>query len=147
MPNVVPAWTGFLGAVTGMNGAGITVGEMGSSSKDESFEGVAMIFLVREVLRRATDLEAAIDVFRRGPRTCGFNFIVGSGDERRAAAIEVTRSKMFVSGLGDAAEAVPPHAPIDGAVRRSNHFVGPELAATQRDPYDPRQSAKASWAL
>ena len=77
-----------------------------------------MIFLVREVLRRADRLQAAIDMFRRGPRTCGYNFIVGSGDERQAVAIEVTRRQMFVAGFGDPAENLPPHSALIDAVSR-----------------------------
>ncbi|MHC4079280.1 MAG: C45 family autoproteolytic acyltransferase/hydrolase, partial [Planctomycetota bacterium] len=145
--NAVPAWAGFLGSVTGLNLRGISVGEMGSNSSDEDYAGVPMIFLVREVLRRSKTLDEAVAVFRKGPRTCGFNFIVGSGRERSAVALEVTRSHFFVSGMGDKNENVAPHSAMPDAVRRSNHFVSEKLAATQRKVYDPRKSKERSWEL
>ena len=144
IPNAVPTWAGFLGSVTGLNLRGISVGEMGSNSSDESYAGVPMIFLVREVLRRSKTLDEAVSVFRKGPRTCGFNFIVGSGRELKAVALEVTRNHFFVSGMGDEKENVAPHSALPDAVRRSNHFVSKELAATQRKRYDPRHSRAAA---
>ncbi len=146
--NAVPAWAGFLGSVTGMNVAGISIGEMGSASRDEEFTGLPMIFMVRRALRQARTLEAALEVFRRGPRTCGFNFIVGSGDEGKAVALEVTRNQLFVSGFGDPAENIAPHTALPDMVRRTNHFVGQNTAQTQRRPgqgYDPAVYMAASW--
>lgn len=148
LASAVPAWAGFLGSVTGINTAGITIGEMGSASRDEDYAGIPMIFMVREALRRARTLEQALEVFRRGPRTCGFNFIIGSGDERKAVALEVTRGQVFVAGLGDPAENVAPHTAMADMVRRTNHFVGRNTAKTQRRPgegYDPRAYMAGSW--
>jgi len=145
--NAVPAWGGFLGSVTGLNLRGISVGEMGSNSSDESYAGIPMIFLIREVLRRSNTLDEAVSIFRKGPRTCGFNYIVGSGQELNAVALEVTRNHFFVSGMGDEKENVAPHSALPDAVRRSNHFVSKKLAATQRKRYDPRQSRERSWEL
>lgn len=145
IPSVVPSWAGVLGAVTGMNGAGIAIGEMGSQCKDEDQHGIPMIFQVREVLRRATTLAQAVAVFREGPQTCGYHFVVSSGDEREAVALEVSRSHFAVFRMGDANENQEPHTALKDVVRRANHFVAPDLAATQRDPYDPRISKASSW--
>ena len=148
IPNAVPAWAGFLGAVTGMNSAGISVGEKGSESNDESYAGMPMIFTVREVLRRTRTLDEAVAVFQKGPRTCGFNFIVGSGSERKAVAIEVTRNHFFLSGFGDPVENVPPHQTMPDTVRRTNHFVGRNTAKTQprRDThYHPKHHREGTW--
>jgi hypothetical protein len=146
--NAVPAWAGFLGAVTGLNLAGISIGEKGSASRDESLAGMPMIFTVRQVLRRASTLAQAVEVVRRGPRTCGFNYIVGSGDERQAVALEVTRHEFFVAGFGDDHESVPPHETLPFMVRRTNHFVGRDTAASQRRPgqgYHPEAYMAGSW--
>ena len=48
-------------------------------------------------------------------------------------------------GMGDPAENVAPHFAIEHCVRRVNHFVAPDLASTQRTPYDPRVSETSSW--
>ncbi len=145
--HAVPAWAGFVGGVTGINAAGISIGEKGSDSRDEAFTGFPMIFLVREALHAAKSLDAAIATFERGPRTCGYCYVIGSGDERLAACIESTRSQFFVSRSDDDAEAIPPHTRLVDAVRRTNHFVGKATAATQRDVYDPRVSRASSFEL
>ncbi len=144
-PYVVVGWAGVLGCVTGMNAKGISVGEMGSSSSDESFEGVPMIFLLREVLARAGTLDEAVAIFEKGPRTCGYNFIVTDGKIPDARALEVTRSKIATFAPNDPAENVKPHWALPDAVRRVNHFVSPELAATQRKEYDPLLSEAPSF--
>ena len=144
IPNAVPTWAGFLGAVTGMNLAGISIGEKGSSSRDESFAGMPMIFTVREALRMGSSLDQTVEIFRAGPRTCGFNFIVGSGDERRAVALEVSRNHFALFEFDDPAENVGPHTALPDAVRRSNHFVDPTLAGTQRDA-EALDHSSGSW--
>ena len=105
---------------------------------DESFAGIPMIFLIREALRQGGTLEEALQVFRKGPRTCGYNFIVADGKIPDARAIEVTRSLMLEFAPGDKAEDVGPHCALPHCVRRVNHFVGEATARTQRKTYDPR---------
>jgi hypothetical protein len=127
-----------------MNLEGVSVGEMGSRSSDETHDGFPMIFLLRETLRRARDLEGAKALFSSARRTCGYNFIFC--DPGGACAVECNRSTVHFFGPGDPREDLAPHHSIPGVVRRCNHFVNRELAATQRDPYDPRVSSKNSWA-
>jgi dienelactone hydrolase/predicted choloylglycine hydrolase len=141
----VLGWAGFLGCVSGMNAKGISIGEMGSSCKDENYAGIPMVFLLREALRQGGTLEEALNVFRKGPRTCGYNFIVSDGKIPDARAIEVTRNHMQEFGPGDKAENVGPHYCLPCCVRRVNHFVGEETAKTQRNGYDPREANPASW--
>ncbi len=144
VPHAIVSWAGFVGCVTGMNLEGVSVGEMGSSSSDETFDGVPMIFLLREVLVRARDLAQAKGIWAKGPRTCGFNFVFS--DPKDACAVESNATMVRFFGAGDERENVAPHCAIAGIVRRCNHFVDPELAATQREPYDPRESAGSSWS-
>jgi dienelactone hydrolase len=144
IPHAIVSWAGFVGCVTGMNLEGVGVGEMGSHSSDETFDGVPMIFLLREALARAPDLAAAKAIWAKGPRTCGYNFIFS--DPKDACAVESNAKLCRFFSPGDERENVAPHWAIPGIVRRCNHFVDPELAATQRDPYDPRESAGGSWA-
>jgi len=143
IPHAVVSWAGFVGCVTGMNLEGVAVGEMGSHSSEETFDGIAMIFHLREVLARAADLTEAKRIWAEGPRTCGFNFVFS--DPKDACAVESNATAVRFFAAGDERENVPPHRAIQGIVRRCNHFVDKELAATQRDPYDPRESAAGSW--
>jgi dienelactone hydrolase/predicted choloylglycine hydrolase len=140
------AWAGFAGSVTGMNAQGVAVGEMGCRHKAETYDGLPMVFLVREILYGADGLERAIEITRRAPRTCGYNFIYSDGKAPgAAAAIEVNKDHVKVFPAGGEEENVAPHYAIPHCVRRVNHFVDKELAAGQRDGYDPRFSAAASW--
>jgi dienelactone hydrolase len=141
----VVGWAGFIGCVTGMNVRGISIGEMGSPSQDEDFAGVPMIFLLREALRRAGTLEEALAVFRQGPRTCGYNFIVADGKVPDARALEATRTHLMEFGPCDPAENVGGHCPLPHCVRRCNHFVGPATARTQRGERDAKDANPASW--
>jgi len=143
LPHAVVTWSGFLGCVTGMNGQGLAVGEMGSRSSDETFDGFPMVFLLRETLRTARNVKEAKELWRTAPRTCGYNFIFS--DPGTATAVECNRSRIAFFDAGDPAEDVAPHAAIPGIVRRCNHFVDPVLAGTQRELYDPRTSAGSSW--
>jgi predicted choloylglycine hydrolase len=139
------AWAGFIGSITGMNAKGVSIGEMGSSSKNETFEGIPMIFMVREILHGADGVESAVEITRRCRRTAGYNFIYGDGKKPTAAAIEVNKDAVKVFPAGGSEENVAPHFAIAHCVRRCNHFVDPELSKLQREGYDPRFSSPGSW--
>jgi len=142
---VTIGWAGFMGCVSGMNEKGISIGEMGSKCRDEHYKGLPMIFILRHALETTDTLDKAVAVFRDSPRTCGFNFIVADGKLPDAVALEVSRGHCAVFKAGGKEEDRPPHTIIEDVVRRCNHFVDPTLAALQREPYDPRISAKGSW--
>ncbi|MBI3099091.1 MAG: hypothetical protein HYY93_12740 [Planctomycetes bacterium] len=143
--SAVVGWAGTIGCVSGMNAAGISIGEMGSSSDDESYAGVPMWFLLRDILDRSKTLNEALDLMRKGPRTCGYNFIFSDGSIPRAVAVEVTRTKMAVFEAGDRGEDLQPHWSLPHGVRRVNHFISPELAKTQRQMYPPMIEESGSW--
>ena len=147
IPVVAPSWIGALGLVSGMSGAALSMGEMGSHCEDESFEGRPMWFQMREVLSRAENLAEGRKLMEDYVSDCGFNFILTDGKHPDALAIEVTHTKAVFFGPGDPAEDVPPHFAIPNAVRRVNHFVSPELAATQRPNYDPTIDQPGSATL
>jgi len=143
--HAILSWAGFIGCVSGMNEKGISIGEMGSSSKDETYDGIPMVFMLREALYQGGTLEVALAVVRDAKRTCGYNFIFADGKIPDAAALEVTRSHFRALRASDEENNAPPHRGIECVVRRVNHFVSPVLAATQRKVYDPRVSKAGSW--
>ncbi len=58
IPNVNIGWVGFVGAVSGMNAEGITLGEMGyGDPAGETMRGKPMVFLLREILNQAKSLK------------------------------------------------------------------------------------------
>ena len=58
-------WAGFVGVLTGINDAQISIGQVGAETTDDGFRGEPMVFLMRRVLETADDLDAAADVFDR----------------------------------------------------------------------------------
>ncbi len=143
--HAVLSWAGLIGCVSGMNAKGISIGEIGNACRDESYSGMPMIFMLREALRTCESLDEVINFIGKAPRTCGFTFVVGDGKIPSASALEVSHSRMAVGRPGDPKSDPPPHSPITDAVRRGNYFVDREMAAVQRDEYDPRISAPEHW--
>ena len=144
VPHAAPSWIGSLGIVTGINAAGMSMGEMGSHCSDESFEGMPMWFQMREVMGHVENLDDGRRLMEEWQPECGYNFILTDGKVPDAIAIEVTHSKFEWFTTNDPKEDCPPHFPIPNIVRRTNHFVSPELAETQREVYDPAEEMEGS---
>ncbi|MBM4389275.1 MAG: hypothetical protein FJ088_16185, partial [Deltaproteobacteria bacterium] len=63
--HAVVGWAGVLGAVSGMNAEGISIGEMGSSSKEDGFNGEPMWFVVRDALKNSRTLDDALNIMKK----------------------------------------------------------------------------------
>lgn len=73
-------WAGFLGAVSGMNEAGITLGEMGyGNPPGETLRGLPMPFLLREVMTKAHSLNEVQTIIKGSPGDCSFIFLMSDG--------------------------------------------------------------------
>lgn len=94
-------WVGFIGAISGMNARGITLGEMGYGNPEgETLHGKPMPFLLRDVLQMADSVEDARHIISTSPGTCSYVFLVSDGKEK-AAEIYVRdkdRFRIFKSG-------------------------------------------------
>jgi len=118
-------WAGCIGSVTGMNAAGITIGEMTSTSPDETFDGLPLFLFMRKVLEEAVSLEQATAIMKETPRTLGWNFVVGDGKIPDARAFEVDASACDVFSPMDPMESRETgHSPFPDGVRRTNHPCG-----------------------
>jgi len=95
IPFVNVTYAGFIGSVTGMNARHVSIGEMGGGGLGH-WEGVPMAFLVREVLERADDLDAAIAIFRDNPRTCQYFYVIADAKTNRAVGMEASWNKFDV---------------------------------------------------
>jgi len=136
---------GMIAVITGMNIEGITVGSKISLSNDQTLDGMPAEFIHKQVLQYSNNLTEAIDIICQTDRTFGENIVLGDGKNLNACAIEVSANYCEVFWAGDPAEDIEPHYSIPNAVRRTNHYVDTELAATQRSPYDPRVGWNWSW--
>ncbi|HXV28037.1 MAG TPA: neutral/alkaline non-lysosomal ceramidase N-terminal domain-containing protein, partial [bacterium] len=81
---------GFTGVLTGINDRGISVGQIGATSKDETMKGVPMPFLLKRVLEEASSVEEAAEIYERSDRTRGYNYIIADAGNNRALAVEST---------------------------------------------------------
>jgi isopenicillin-N N-acyltransferase-like protein len=73
-------WVGFIGAVSGMNDQGITLGEMGNGdTPNETLRGKAMPFLLRDVMTYSKSLADVRKIISSSPGTCSYGFLMTDG--------------------------------------------------------------------
>ncbi|HOX37819.1 MAG TPA: C45 family autoproteolytic acyltransferase/hydrolase [Candidatus Brocadiia bacterium] len=146
IPHANVAWAGFIGSISGMNAEGIAIADMTSDTKDESFDGMPMIFLIRKVLWEAKTADEAVLILKAGPRASGFNYMIADGKAGQLRAVEAAHSAVEVFTPDSYSMKWLPHTKLVDCVWRSNHFISPELAKGQRDVYDPRNGPESdSW--
>ena len=134
--SMYPAFAGFAGSVGGINERGIGIGQSSSGSRDETYYGMPMTFRVKYVLDHAASAEEAIDIITTN-RTVGHNFIISDASVPVGYAVETTAHHWYAGTWNNFVESTFPCWSIDSLVRRTNFFVSPETAATQRDSYNP----------
>jgi hypothetical protein len=110
-PDVGNAWVncgyaGFIGSVTAMNARGISIGEMGGRGEGD-WDGKPMAQLVREVMENASTLDEAIEIMRKGPRTCAYYYVISDGKSKQAVGIAATPTKFELVHLGEAHPLLP----------------------------------------
>ena len=87
------SYAGFIGSVTGMNAAGVSIGEMGGGGTGQ-WKGIPMSFLVRMVLEEATTLDQAVGVFQNNPRTCEYYYVIADALANRAVGMKAVPEKV-----------------------------------------------------
>ncbi|MCP4643747.1 MAG: hypothetical protein GY851_25100 [bacterium] len=125
IPFMMVGWAGCIGSVSGMNAEGITIGEMTNSTTEETFDGIPLLIIMRRVLEETSTLEEAVAIMETGPRTLGWNFIIGDGKVPDARALEVDAVSCNVFVPSDPAENESlMHRSMPDCVRRTNHPCG-----------------------
>ncbi len=125
IPFVNVTYSGFIGSVTGMNAAQVSIGEMGGRGLGH-WQGVPMAYLVREVLETAGDLDAAVALFRDNPRTCEYYYVIADGKSNRAVGMAATWKQLDLVQPGEAHPQLP--HPVPGTVLMSAGDRYEELA-------------------
>ncbi len=118
-PDYGHAWVnvsygGFIGSVTAMNAKRISIGEMGGRGEG-LWDGKPMAQLVREVMEKASTLDEAVEIMRRGPRTCEYYYVIADGNTRRAVGIAATPETFEVVQPGQTHPRLP-HAIADAVL-------------------------------
>ncbi len=113
IPFVNVTYAGFIGSVTGMNAQHVSIGEMGGLGLGH-WSGVPMAFLMREVLETANDLEEAVAVFQKNPRTCVYYYVIADGKTNRAVGMATNWEKVVTIQPGEGHRLLP--HPVTDAV-------------------------------
>ncbi len=137
VPSLCPSIAGSFHTGGGININGVTLGIQICWSKDQTFHGNPYHFRVQEVLDTAMTAEQALQILNTN-RTHGFNFIVSQSDPAIGYALEQTANHTYIGSYDNfTVESHKPFWGIEHVVRRTNVFLEPTIAATQRTPYNP----------
>ena len=109
-PFVNVSYAGFIGSVTGMNAAGVSIGEMGGGGTGR-WAGIPMSFLVRMVLEDASTLDQAIAVFTDNPRTCEYYYVIADARAGSAVGMRAVPEKVELVRPGQAHPLLPRPVP------------------------------------
>lgn len=134
--SISPSIAGSFHTGGGLNIHGISLGIQICWSKDQTFAGNPYHFRVQEVLDTATTAAEALEILNTN-RTHGFNFIVSQSDPAEGFILEQTANLTYIGTHNESIEDTNPFWGIDHVVRRTNVFVDPTIAKTQRTPYNP----------
>ncbi len=99
-------YAGFIGSVTAMNEKHIAIGEMGGRGQG-NWDGKPMAELVREVMEKANTLDEAVDIMRKGPRTCQYYYVISDAKSNRAVGIAATPDKFETIWPGQSHPLLP----------------------------------------
>jgi predicted choloylglycine hydrolase len=134
--SLCPSIAGSFHTGGGMNENGVCLGIQICWSKDQTFQGTPYHFRVQQVLDHAANATEAIQILNAN-RTHGFNFIVSQATPQEGFILEQSANHTYIGTYNNSVEDTPPFWSIDHVVRRTNVFIDPTLAMTQRKRYDP----------
>jgi hypothetical protein len=113
------AWPGYVGIVTGMNVAGISLACHTSWTPGETIHGVPLPLLYRHAIQYSGSIAQLEYLLRRARKTIGNNLSIASASERDARAVELTPGH------------VSTWSPRGGSLAVTNHFQDPSLGEPQ----------------
>lgn len=93
IPYLNVSYAGFIGSVTGMNNAKISIGEIGGLGYGY-WEGMPMAFLIREILEKASTLEEAKTILSKAQRTCEYYYVISDGKIDQSVGVYATASQI-----------------------------------------------------
>ena len=143
-PFVSVGWLGFIGVLSGVNQAGISVAEIGAETIDTNLRGVPMPFLLRRVLEESDNLEQAAKIIQTGPRTVGYNYLLADAKAREAVALETTRQHSALFRMEEDCLTRSDYA-LDPVVRGLQTEKNPEGTSAYRVRYRGQQELLAKF--
>lgn len=93
----------YVGLMQGMNEKGLVIGMTYSVVKPEetSIDGLPYIFMLRQVLQYAGNLEEAVNIIKETPRTVGLNIVLASARDHRAIVVETSANRLYIREAED----------------------------------------------
>jgi len=134
--SISPSFAGSMHGGGGFNSQGIALGQQACWSKDYSYHGAPGQIRVQEVLDHAATAQDAIDILTSN-KDVAWNFIVSDSKIPAGYAVEVTGNYSYAATFNNPTESLKPFWSISDVVRRTNFFIDPTLASTQREKYNP----------
>jgi len=135
-------WVGFIGAVSGMNAEGITLGEMGyRNPPNERLDGKTMPFLLREVLAKARNLSDVRALISESRPTCSYVYLMSDGKSEEAelyvrdpdrfvvfkAGQDIREEKDSISGIEDVVYGGHYNDVMGRLLRENRGKISPEM--------------------
>jgi len=125
-------WAGFIGVLSGVNDAQVSVGQIGAETTDATFRGEPMAFVMRRVLETADDVDEAAVLVQTARRTIGANYVFADAKAKRAVVVESTHRHAAVFSADDPVERRVAYArPLVDVVLRADTAVDPEIRQHQ----------------
>ncbi|EMR74800.1 Acyl-coenzyme A:6-aminopenicillanic acid acyl-transferase [Thermoplasmatales archaeon SCGC AB-540-F20] len=136
LKSIVPSMAGWINFYEGINEKQVSIGVQVCWSSDQTLKGIPVQFRVQKILDSAKDADDAINIMTSN-KTLGWNFIISDAKTRVGYAVETTANHTYVGSWNNSVEEKHPFWKIKNIVRRTNFFIHPTLAATQRTRYNP----------
>jgi len=141
--SIYPGFAGFAGCLGGLNSQGVSFGQSSSWCDDETFYGTPMTFRLKTAIDHASSAQEATDMIITN-KTLGFNYVV-SDKSPIGYAVETTANHSYIGTWNNPVENTKPCWSMQDVVRRTNFFINPTTASTQRQRYNP--SSFILWIL
>jgi len=126
------SWAGFIGVLSGVNDATVSIGQVGAETTDATLRGEPMVFLMRRVMEESGSVEDAAAIIQGARRTVGVNYVIAQASARRAIALETTARASCAFSADDKQERAVDYArPLPDAVLRSDTAVDPSIRDRQ----------------
>ena len=97
------------GTMQAMNNQGITVSMNYSlvDQADNSLDGIAMVFLMRQIVQYASTLDEAVQIVLGSPRTFGMNIVISDSKIPDAVVLEVDANRYSIRRAKDGFSSRP----------------------------------------
>lgn len=136
LKSFAPSIAGSINFYQGINEKQVSVGIQVCWSKDQTLKGIPVKFKIQRILDTAETVDEAVDILI-SDRTLGWNLIVSDGKTNEGVVVETTANHSYVGTWDGSIENNDPFWKIQDVVRRTNFFVEPVMASTQRSRYNP----------